>query len=110
MEIVTFISDKIVNEDALVDVIMSDYELAIGFTNDGNVLAEIAKHKNFHGKIIEVTDLHVVQNLGRVTAIHEKVNLNREVIKNEVVNIVYDGKGHGLVGSKALGQNVGLSR
>lgn len=110
VEIVTFIKDKIVNEATLVDVIMNDYEIALSFANDDYVLAEVAEHKRFGGKIIEVTDLHVVQNVGRMSAIHEKLNLNRDVIKNEIVNIVYDGKGLGLVGSRTQDQDVGLSR
>ena len=77
MEIVTFINDKIVNVDSLVDVIKKDHEIALGFANHDYVLTEMAEHKKFSGKIIEVTDLRVVQNLGRVTAIHEKVNFNR---------------------------------
>lgn len=110
VEIVTFINDKIVNVDSLVDVIKKDHEIALGFANHDYVLTEMDEHKKFSGKIIEVTDLHVVQNLGRVTAIHEKVNLNREVVKNEVVSIVYDNKGLGLVESRNLGQDVGSSR
>lgn len=110
VEIVTFINDKIVNEVTLVDAVMKDYEIALGFASDDYVLADMAEHKKFGGKIIEVTDLHVVQNIGRMSAIHVKVNLDRDVIKNENVNIVYDGKGLGLVGLRTQDQDVGLSR
>lgn len=110
MKIVTFINDKIVNEAGLLNAIMRDYGLAMSFAKDGYVEPGLADNRKFSGRIIEVTELYIVQSLGRVNAIHEKVNLNREVVKNEVVSIVYDNKGLGLVESMNLGQDVGSSR
>jgi hypothetical protein len=49
--------------------------------------------KSFFGKILGVTEHHVVQSLGKTAAIHHKCNLDRNPVVGEVVGFEYDGSG-----------------
>lgn len=71
-------------------------------------VADLKEVRNYNGKILAVTDHHVVQSLGKAAVIHEKKNLNRVPEKDEVLNIAYDGKDQAKVEPKS--QDKGVSR
>lgn len=64
---------------------------------DGWILAYPKEVRKFEGRILGVTDLHVVQNLGKTSVIHEKCNLDREVAQDAMASIAYPGKGRGVI-------------
>lgn len=58
----------------------------------GKVKCDLATEgKHYGGKVLGLTDLHVVQNLGMNAVIHIKANLDRIPEKDEMVNINYAG-------------------
>lgn len=66
----------------------------IAVQKDAFALADVKAKKAYSGKILGVTDFHVVQNLGMTAVIHRKVDLERIPSKDEMVNISYvDGRG-----------------
>lgn len=73
-------------------------------------LAEGNKVKTYGGKVMGITTHHVVQSLGKIAAIHEKANLDRIPENNEMVNIVYDGKGQGKIEPRQKDQDKSQSR
>lgn len=69
---------------------------------DGN------ESKTFDGKIMGVTDNHVVQSLGKTAVIHHKHNLDRVPAKDDVLTIAYDGLGKAQVSE--MSPDKGVSR
>ena len=65
--------------------------------------------KIFEGKILGVTEFHVLQNRGKTAVIHSKDNLDRIPAQDEVVNISYDANMRGIVEPKikSFGNEVG---
>lgn len=59
----------------------------------------------YGGKVIEVTEHHVAQSIGKTAVIHHKANLDQVPEKDEMINIVYDGKGQGKVDPRVKAQN-----
>ena len=74
-----------------------DIAFAAGKTGKDITVVAPGEEKLFNGKVIDITDYHVVQNLGRAVAIHEILALDQVPTKNEVVDIAYDGGNHGKV-------------
>lgn len=69
----------------------------VASSRDGWVLAYSNEPRGFSGRILGVTECHVVQSLGKTAVIHHKSNLDKEVLPNSVVKISYDGLGWGVV-------------
>jgi len=61
----------------------------VGSNKDKCTLAEDGK--SYGGKILGVTDFHVVQNLGLTAVIHQQAALDRIPEQDELVNIKYEG-------------------
>lgn len=64
----------------------------IAGSKDGWILAYPNEPRLYTGRILGTTVHHVVQNLGKSAAIHEKRNLSKIPDGSEVVSIAYDGK------------------
>lgn len=71
---------------------------AIAGSKESWHLADGSEAKSYSGKVLGVTAHHVVQSLGKTAVIHHKANLDRAVAADELVNVVYTGKGKGTVG------------
>lgn len=84
-------------------------QIASGYL--GIVVANDQEEKSYFGRILDATELHVIQNLGGGNVvIHGKRNLDIVPIKDAIVTVNYDGLGHGVVTSAEKAQGKDLSR
>lgn len=58
--------------------------------------------KSYSGKVMDLTNHHLIQNLGLTALIHNKMTLDRIPQKDEMVNIKYEG-GRGIVEPRSHG-------
>ena len=61
------------------------------------------------GKVMAVTEHHILQSIGRTAVVHDKRNLDRVPGMGELMSVTYDGKGLGKVEpvAQAMGKGVG---
>lgn len=77
---------------------------------DGWLLAHGNEARIYEGRVLGVTEHHVVQSLGKTAVIHHKANLDRVPETDDVLSINYDGAGRGAVEPKVEVLDKGLSR
>lgn len=80
-------------------------EFAVGKESVG--LADMNEPRAYGGKILGVTERHVVQNLGMAAVIHHVDDLDRIPAQGELVNISYVN-GCGIVVPRVKGVERGL--
>lgn len=90
------ISDRNILERAIIHMDNDSLGEAekIAVQKDSFALADVKAKKSYSGKILGVTDFHVVQNLGMAAVIHRKADLEHIPNKDEMVDILYvNGRG-----------------
>ena len=87
---------KEIVEDEIADSLKLATEMAKN--NSPYMLRVMDGRQEYYGKVLGVTELHVVQSIGRLEAIiHEKKNIDREPKIGEMIAVIYNGKGRAVV-------------